>query len=560
MEILLAAVAVVAAAAAGYFAVTRRRAAAGESAAIDAAVEESFRRLVELSPDATFVHSGGRLVFANAAAARMLGAASPDDLIGRSPLEIVHPDFHDVVKERIRDEVEGGRAAPPLEETFVRLDGTRIDVEAAATPLTFRGRPSGLVVVREVTARKRAEEQAREAETRYRMLVEQIPSITYIDVYDPDHTAGFSTVYCSPQIEQMLGYSVDEFMNDPELWPTLLHPDDLERSLVADARHFETGEPMAEEFRVIARDGRTVWVRNEAVAVRGEDGRIKYSQGILLDITERKLVETALQASERREREAADRLRVLDDMKNTFLAAVSHELRSPLTTILGLALTLERGDVPAEDGADLLRRLASNARKLDRLLADLLDIDRLSRGIIEPQVHEVDVGALARVTVNSLDLPRGRTVAVEADPVVAPVDPAKVERIVENLVMNAVRHTEDATSIWVRVRAHDGGVLISVEDDGRGVPPDLWTDIFEPFRQGPTVSSHSPGTGIGLSLVSRFAALHGGRAWVEDREGGGASFRVFLPGARSDGPDAAAGSAGAGADVATGAVARSLLR
>jgi signal transduction histidine kinase len=73
-------------------------------------------------------------------------------------------------------------------------------------------------------------------------------------------------------------------------------------------------------------------------------------------------------------------------------------------------------------------------------------------------------------------------------------------------------------------------VLIAVEDDGDGVPTDLRDAIFEPFRQGPTVQSHSPGTGIGLSLVSRFAALHGGRAWVEDREGGGASFRVFLPG------------------------------
>ena len=74
------------------------------------------------------------------------------------------------------------------------------------------------------------------------------------------------------------------------------------------------------------------------------------------------------------------------------------------------------------------------------------------------------------------------------------------------------------------------GVLIMVEDDGPGVPEDLRTTIFEPFRQGPAAPSHSPGTGIGLSLVARFAELHGGRAWVEERPGGGASFRVFLPG------------------------------
>jgi signal transduction histidine kinase len=110
----------------------------------------------------------------------------------------------------------------------------------------------------------------------------------------------------------------------------------------------------------------------------------------------------------------------------------------------------------------------------------------------------------------------------------------KVERIVENLVMNAVRHTEDV-GIWVRVFEQDGGAVIAVEDDGPGVPSDLQHEIFEPFRQGPTASPHSPGTGIGLSLVAMFADLHGGRAWVEDRQGGGASFRVFLPGESPNG-------------------------
>jgi signal transduction histidine kinase len=95
--------------------------------------------------------------------------------------------------------------------------------------------------------------------------------------------------------------------------------------------------------------------------------------------------------------------------------------------------------------------------------------------------------------------------------------------------MNAVRHTESEATVWVRVWSEDDGVILAVEDDGPGVPPDLQTAIFEPFRQGPTASAHSPGTGIGLSLVAMFTDLHGGRAWVQDREGGGASFRVFLP-------------------------------
>jgi signal transduction histidine kinase len=131
-------------------------------------------------------------------------------------------------------------------------------------------------------------------------------------------------------------------------------------------------------------------------------------------------------------------------------------------------------------------------------------------------------------------------VTCDAAPVVVRADPAKVERIVENLLMNAARHTGSDRRIWLRVEEVEGGALIAVEDDGPGVPEALRAEIFEAFRQGPTASPHSPGTGIGLSLVSRFAALHEGRAWVEERVGGGASFRVFLP----EAPDDRTGSPG----------------
>ena len=270
---------------------------------------------------------------------------------------------------------------------------------------------------------------------------------------------------------------------------------------------------------------------DELTFLHAEDGSRLYLQGVIFDITERKLAEQALRESEQREREAAERLRALDEMKNTFLAAVSHELRSPLTSILGLSLTLERApDMGEADRGDLLRRLAQNASKLDRLLKDLLDIDRLNRGIVAPQYRVTDVGALARRTIESLDILSGREVVAEADSVVIAVDPAKVERIVENLLMNAARHTSADRRIWLRVVPADGGVQITVEDDGPGVSPELRSEIFEPFRQGPTASPHTPGTGIGLSLVARFAELHGGRAWVGERDGGGAAFHVFLPG------------------------------
>jgi two-component system sensor histidine kinase KdpD len=161
------------------------------------------------------------------------------------------------------------------------------------------------------------------------------------------------------------------------------------------------------------------------------------------------------------------------------------------------------------------------------LLSDLLDLDRLQRGIVSPQRRPTDIGALVRQAVDESDLMGNREIEIDADPVVVSVDPAKVERIIENLLANATRHTPAGTRLWIRVRAQDGGVLLAVEDEGPGVPEDLRDAVFEPFRQGPGQNTHSPG--VGLSLVGRFAELHGGRAWVEERPGGGASFKVFLP-------------------------------
>ena len=355
-----------------------------------------YRALVELSPDAILVHAGGKLVFVNTAAVRLLGARHPDELLGRDALQIVHPDDRDLVSERMRREIVDREAVPLIEERFLGLDGTAVDVEVTAIPFTFEGRPAGQVVARDITERKRVEEER--------------------------------------------------------------------------AR---------------------VWAA---------------------------------------EQEAMEGLKALDAMKNTFLEAVSHDMRTPLTALLGNALTLVREDLdlPPEQARELLLRLVANARKLDRLLTDLLDLDRLSRGVIEARRQPTDLAELVHRVVDEIDRRDGHTILVEAQPLTASLDGPKVERIVDNLITNSLRHTPRGTTVWVRVGRSEGGILIAVEDDGPGVPEGIGEAIFEPFRQGPTQSAHSPGVGIGLSLVARFAELHGGRAWVKEREGGGASFRVLL--------------------------------
>jgi PAS domain S-box-containing protein len=369
--------------------------------------------------------------------------------------------------------------------------------------------------------------ERQKAERRFRTLVEEIPAIVYSEEFE----VGGARQYINRQIEPLLGYTPEE-AGERNFWKTTVHPDDLERVLAEEARCEQTGEPFRMEYRHIAKNGDVRWFRDQCVLVRDEAGRPLFWQGVSVDITETK---RALE----REREVAQRLLALDRMKNTFLDAVSHELRTPLAAIVGIGLTLEhKADHLAEaDRSDLYTRLVANARKLDRLLNDLLDLDRLTHGIVAPKRRPTDVAALAARIADDWALLNGRRPRVVAQPVTVSLDPGKVERIIENLLANAARHTPPDTPVWVRVEHPPGGdgVLLAVEDAGAGVPAELRDRVFEPFRQGPETPAHAPGVGIGLTLVARFAELHGGRAWVEERPGGGSSFRVLIPDAPQEG-------------------------
>lgn len=242
-------------------------------------------------------------------------------------------------------------------------------------------------------------------------------------------------------------------------------------------------------------------------------------------LSERDDVQEELRAAHSRLADAADRLGETSEMKNTFMAAVSHDLRTPLATIRGLthAVKLKIDGLPREEMLSVLDSIDSSAKRATQMLTNLLDVDRVTSGVVQPSRTPVDLLQLVDRAVASSDL-GGRSVEVSGDPVTVDVDQTLIERMVDNLLANANRYTPAGSPIWVRV-LDDAGVTIEVDDAGPGVPDAKKEEIFEAF-QG---SGGGIGTGIGLFLVARFAQLHGGRAWVEDRPGGGASFRIFLP-------------------------------
>lgn len=232
-----------------------------------------------------------------------------------------------------------------------------------------------------------------------------------------------------------------------------------------------------------------------------------------------------------RERDAAEQLRELERMRTAFLDGVSHELRTPLTVVIGIAETLRRdGDVLSpEDRHVLVSRLSSSAARLGDVLSHLIDLNRLRHDDDHVAAERTLVRPLVEGVVRSHRGVSGRAVEVDVRVESATVDSSLVTRILRHLLDNVAAHTAPDDTSWVQVRGTDAqGLHIVVADDGPGVPVRHHASIFEPFSHGDSQRPHAPGTGVGLSLVSGLALLHGGRAWCQDRTGGGAEFHVVL--------------------------------
>jgi PAS domain S-box-containing protein len=339
-------------------------------------------------------------------------------------------------------------------------------------------------------------------------------------------------VFWSDEMYRIYGYEPQEF--DLTFEKAIERVVQEDRVRVADVveEEFKTGHDHVNpeiQYRIRRSDGTERMLLGKGRIKFSRDGKPLVMVGTVEDVTESQKAQLELSEAYRRERDASEALRELDQIKTTFMSAVSHDLRTPLTVIAGLAdILIERFDeMERAEILTSLSRMQGGALRASNVLANLLEVDRVSRGQVEPVKSDVDLGELSARVAVALDSLEGPKVQVPQQRVMAWVDEGLVERIIDNLLLNAIRHTPTNTEISVRILNQDGGAVLCVEDAGPGVPDELKEAIFEPFERGP--DSNVTGSGVGLYLVRRFAELHGGRAWVEDLPEGGSSFRVFFP-------------------------------
>ncbi len=250
----------------------------------------------------------------------------------------------------------------------------------------------------------------------------------------------------------------------------------------------------------------------------------------------RELTEERERLAEERERLAAEALeaealRRSDAMKTALLRAVSHDLRSPLMAILTSAGALSHGELSLDldDRRELTETILGEAERLDRIVRNLLDLSRLQAGAAAPEPGDWPADDLVLQALDGVEAVNRVEVALpEDDPPFVHADRHQIERIVANLLENALRYSPPEEPVRVQVREVGSEVLVRVVDHGPGIPLHEAERIFEPFQRG-SLDSPTRGAGLGLAIARGFAEANGGRVWVESHQGQGATFVLALP-------------------------------
>ena len=476
------------------------------------------------------VNEKGLHIYANNAFAQMLGFDGPERIVGQ-PWRVVYA-FQDM--NRLEPEIRKSLArtrkwTSPLQ--LRRPNGTFLSVELMITATPDGGTAC---VCRDLSQREHAERAREDAEAKYRMLVEHVNAITYIAEIGMEG----QWYYVSPQVEAILGYSADEWLAISRDWALHIHPDDIPGVAAAESAS-EKGFPFQAEFRIRRKDGREVWLSDTAVVVKGSNAH-PVMEGIMVDITDRKVLETQLQQS--RKMEAVGRL----------AGGIAHDFNNLLTIITGYTdLALSRASVPLEIRADI-ERIENAAGRAASLVQQLLAFSR--KQVLQPRTLDVNAivlnldKLLRRLMDDNIEL------ITRAHDNVGKVkaDPAQLEQVIMNLLVNARDALPKGGRIVLETSnvdldshyAEDHAtvkpgryVMLAVSDTGVGMSQETVAHIFEPFF---TTKESGRGTGLGLSTVYGIVKQSGGYIWVYSEPGRGSTFKVYLPRVEEFPEDAAA--------------------
>lgn len=417
------------------------------------------------------------------------------------------------------------------ETQLLHQAGTIHDTSVTYVPqFNQQGKVEGFVaLIRDITEQKQSENALKESEEKFRKLTEKVRVIPW----EANVQTGNFT-YIGPQTEEILGYPSQDWYKD-NFWAEHIHPEDQEWAINYCLQASQTEENYEFEYRMLAADGRIVWLYDIVNVVRDEKGP-KQLHGFMIDITERKQSEQEREELLEREKAARAEAEAANRVKDEFLATLSHELRTPLNAILGWTQLLRSRKFDENTTARALETIDRNTRTLTQLIGDVLDVSRIIRGKLHLNLRSVE---LVPVVTTAIDTVRPaadtKNICIESefDPSVGVVmvDINRLQQIVWNLLSNAVKFTPKGGKVEVKIKCIDCSVQIQVSDTGVGISPEFLPHVFERFRQADSSTTRSHGgLGLGLAIVRHLVELHGGTVVVTSPGlGKGSTFTVNLP-------------------------------
>ena len=484
--------------------------------------EMKYRSLVENSPDAIAVYVAGIVVFVNNKCLSLMGASSNEELIGQSVMSFVHPDYRGLVMERMKNVLNDGGVLPLMEEKFVRLDGSAVDVEVEAMPIGFNNQPAVQLIVRDITERKQVQEALKKEQYLMEALMNYLPH----HIYFKDRESRFirinkahAEMFGLRSPEEAVGKTDNDFFSEEHASGAY----NDEQAII------KSGKPLIKEEKETWKNRPDNWVSTVKLPLFDHEGKIVGTFGISKDITDQKMAEIELLKAKEKAEES-------DRLKSAFLANMSHEIRTPMNGILGFAYLLKEPGLSGENQQEYIQIIEKSGARMLNIINDIIDISKIEAGQVEVTLSETNVNDQTNYIYNFFK-PEVEQKGLQfilknglpSKDAIIKTDREKIYAILTNLVKNAIKFTQQG-SIEFGYNLQSSKLEFFIRDTGAGIPKEQIKLIFERFRQGSeSLSKKYEGSGLGLSISKAYVELLGGKIRVESEVGKGSIFYFTLP-------------------------------
>lgn len=485
--------------------------------------EERYRRLVELLPDAVYIHCEGRIVYVNAAAIKVFGAEHSAQILGRDYLDFCHPDDRPRIRARLAEIAVHGETTEFAERRRIRLNGSEFPAETAAQQLFWKDKPATLVVVRDLTEPKRAQEAIAAKSALLEVTLNSLNEGLW--AFDND----LRMLTWNERAMEILGFPADMFSVGAPFADFILYA-----SARGDYGPGDPQEHLASRI-AIARKGSF-----DAFERKGANGRIIETRvspvkggglvATFMDITERKIAEQARENLTRRLSAQSAELKRSNEELEQFAYIASHDLQEPLRMVSSYCQLLERRykDKLDGDASEFIRFAVDGATRMQTLINDLLAFSRVGRHGKAMQPVSLQA-ALDIACANLKRVIAEAKVEIAAGPLPKVMgDDTQLAQLFQNLIENAIKfRREDPARIRVSASETPDGYEVAVQDNGIGMEPQYAERIFLMFQRLHDRTKYA-GNGIGLAICKKIVERHDGRIWVESDPGKGSTFKFTL--------------------------------